>query len=259
MKLTFLGTGTSHGIPAIGCDCAVCTSTDRRNWRRRSSVYIVADGFHLVIDTPPDFREQVLTFGVRRVDALLLTHAHADHIFGFDDVRRFCFLQDMVIPVYGSPATLADMRQKFSYVINDSFWKATAPQVAFHEVSEPWPLGPFTVEPVSAPHGPMQVYGYVIRHGQTAIGYFPDCSAVDDALALRLQNLDVMILDALREKEHPTHLCLSQSIDALQRINARTSYITHLCHDLEHTATQARLSANQFVAYDGLAWSSNDA
>ncbi len=252
MKITFLGTGTSHGIPAIGCTCDVCRSDDVRNKRRRTSLYVEAGGHHVVIDTPPDFRDQVLTFGVSRVDAVLLTHTHADHIFGFDDLRRFCFMQDMSIPIYGSAETLKSMAVKFSYLFEDSLWRATVPQVDFVAVNESFTIGDVHVEPVEVPHGPMTVYGYVLRHDHRAVGYFPDCSSVDEALIERLQGLDVMILDALREKPHPTHLNLAGSVEALRRIGARKSYITHLCHNLEHARTQSRLPDGVHVPYDGL-------
>jgi len=252
VKLMFLGTGTSHGIPAIGCTCSVCTSADPRNRRRRSSIHIEAENYHLLVDTPPDFRDQVLTFGVRRVDAVLLTHAHADHIFGFDDLRRFCFMQDMRIPVYGSDATLADMRVRFDYIFKTSFWSSTVPQVDLTPLSPCAQLGPFTVRPFEAPHGPMKVWGYRITYKDWDIAYLPDCSQVTQTVLDAVRGVDIMILDALRRKPHPTHLCLEESIAGLQKIGARASYLTHLCHDLDHAQTARELPDRIHVAYDGL-------
>ncbi len=253
MKLTFLGTGTSHGIPAIGCSCPVCTSSNPHNKRRRSSLYVESGDAHLVIDTPPDFRDQVLTFGVTRVDAVFITHIHADHIFGFDDLRRFCYMQKMVIPVYGSGATMDGMREKFRYVIDESIWRHSAPQVTFNDMSprDRVQVGELEVQPVEVPHGPMTVYGYIIRHGAKKVGYVPDCSALESPVVEQFQAVDVMILDALREAPHPTHLCLPQAVDLLQQIGAPQSYITHVCHDLEHEETQARLPTGITVPYDG--------
>ena len=252
LKFTFLGTGTSHGVPMIGCDCAVCRSTDPRNRRRRSCATIAADGFQLVIDTPPDFRDQVLTFGVRRVDAVLLTHAHADHVFGFDDLRRFSANQQMTIPVYGSAATLDAMRRAFRYVTEDSPWLATAPRVEFIEIDGRMEIGPVTVESVAAPHGPMHVYGYRVEYEGRALGYLPDCSALDEELIARWGGLDLMVLDAMRRRPHPTHLCLQEAVAALQAIGAEESYLTHLSHDLEHAHTATHVPAGIRVPYDGL-------
>lgn len=208
----------------------------------------------MVIDTPPDFRDQVLTFGVTRVDAVFLTHIHADHIFGFDDLRRFCYMQEAVIPVYGSPATIEGMREKFRYVIDESIWKHSAPRVQFNAVAptDRVAVAELEVQPVEVPHGPMAIYGFIIRHAGKSVGYVPDCSDLDSIAIEQFQSVDVMILDALREAPHPTHLCFPQAIELLKQIGASQSYITHLCHDLEHEATQARLPTGIDVPYDGL-------
>lgn len=252
MKIKFLGTGASHGIPAIACACPVCRSENPRNRRARSHVWIEAGAKALLVDTPADLRAQVLRFDLTRVDGVLLTHEHADHIFGFDDLRRFSYARGSRIPVFGSPVTVQSMRAKFSYLFTDTIWRKTVPQVDFVEVETAFTCGDIEIEPVEVPHGPMTVFGYVLRHDGRSLGYFPDCSAVNDALARRLKGLDVMVLDALQSAPHPTHLCLDQSIDALLRIGAKRSLITHLSHDLEHDTTQAKLPAGIKVAYDGL-------
>ncbi len=252
MRLTFLGTGGSHGVPAIGCTCSVCRSENPRNHRARSHVFVAAGGNRILIDTPADLRAQALRFNVSRVDAVLLTHEHADHIFGFDDLRRFSVLYGIRIPVFGSPETLRSMRSKFSYIFEDTVWKNTVPQVEFVDVIESFGLNGLTIEPVYVPHGPMKAYGYVLREEGRSLGYFPDCSKVDDALAGSLAGLDIMILDALRKTPHLTHLNLEESIDALQRIGAKRSFITHLSHELEYTEISETLPAGIEMAYDGL-------
>lgn len=211
-----------------------------------------AAGLNVIVDTPPDFRDQVLTFGVERVDAVLLTHTHADHIFGFDDLRRFCFMQNQRIPVYGSPVTLETMRDKFSYIFADTIWKKSVPQVDFIEMTGSTSIGDLRIEPIEVSHGPMKVFGYIFRHDSRSLGYIPDCSEIDDATAARLQGLDVMALDCLRYKPHPTHLTWDSSLESLSRIGAKQSYLTHVCHDIDHDTAEAALPPDIRVAYDGL-------
>ncbi len=252
MHFTFLGTGTSHGIPMIGCTCAVCTSSDDKNKRRRCSLYVVAAGQHLVFDTPPDFREQVLSFGVERADAVFLTHPHADHIFGFDDVRRFSTLQEQHIPVYGSPETMRLMRRKFEYVDKPSYGFQSVPRVRFTEQTDPVSIGNTIVTPLPVWHGEETIYGFRVDGDGKRLGYIPDCCSIpDDTLAL-LTHMDVMILDGLRPQEHPTHFCIEQCVEQLSRIGAKQSFITHLTHNSEHHALQAQLDHAVTVPWDGL-------
>lgn len=252
MKITFLGTGTSIGVPAIGCACAVCRSPDPRNKRRRSSLYVLAAGLHLVIDTPPDFREQALTFKVPRVDAILLTHSHADHIFGFDDVRRFNEVQQQVIPVYGSEATIADMNRFFPYVHQQPVAGLAYPRVDFRVVSGPFKIGAVNIEPLTVDHAGIPTFGFRLEAEGRGAGYFPDCHELDEAVAARLRGLEVMILDALRRRPHPTHFSLAESVAELARLGARQSFITHIGHDLDHARTQAEVPPGVTVPYDGL-------
>lgn len=252
MKIQFLGTGTSIGVPAIGCDCAVCRSTDPRNRRRRASLYVMAAGKHLVVDTAPDFREQVLTFKVARMDALLYTHAHADHIVGFDDIRRFNEVQKAVIPVYGAPATLADLARMFPYIHQAPRPGLSYPRVTLHEVTGPFAIGEIQVEPLPADHVVIPTIGYRFAAEGRVLAYVPDCRKLEETVIQRLRGCDVMILDALRIKPHPSHFSVAESVAVLQQIGAKQSYITNLSHFLDHAETQRQLPPGITVPHDGL-------
>ncbi len=252
MNLTFLGTGTSLGVPMIGCTCAVCLSADPRNRRRRSSVYVAAGATRLVIDTSPDFREQALTSGMRQVDAVLFTHAHADHILGLDDIRRFNTLQSAVIPVYAVPETMAEVRRIFSYIGRPVQPGLYRPQVDFRTVEAPFRVGEVDVTPLPVDHGTEQTIGYLLAWRGYRIGYVPDCHRMPEATIRALEGVQVMVLDALRYRPHATHLCVAESLELLRRIGASQSYLIHLCHDLEHARLESELPPGIRVAYDGL-------
>jgi phosphoribosyl 1,2-cyclic phosphate phosphodiesterase len=251
MKFTFLGTGTSHGVPMIGCSCAVCTSSDWKNKRRRCSLYVEAAGQHIVIDTPPDFRDQVLTFGVKRVDAVFLTHPHADHIYGFDDVRRFSDIQKGHIPVYGAPRTIKQMRKKFDYVDRKSHSFGGVPRVHFTDQTGPVSVGEVTVTPLPVSHGMDTIYGFMVESSGKRLGYIPDCNGIPEETFQCLENMDVMILDGLRPQKHPTHFSIGEAVEQLRRIGATQSFITHLTHNSEHHELQAQLGDAVTVPWDG--------
>lgn len=253
MKITFLGTGTSVGIPVIGCDCAVCQSKDSRNKRRRSSLYIEAGGFHIVIDTSLDFREQVLENKVPRIDAVLITHSHADHIFGLDDVRRYNTMQGSIIPVYGSAGTIVDLKRIFSYV-NQYIPEPGVfrPRLTFNTVSGRFQTGPVNVEALPVLHGRTDTYGYRLECEGRTVGYVPDCKEMPESTLDRFRDVDVMILDGLRHRAHPTHLTVEAALSLLARIGAKRSYLTHICHDIEHEKTQATLAPGIYLASDGM-------
>lgn len=253
MKAIFLGTGTSCGVPIIGCDCAVCTSTDMRNYRRRSSLYVEAAGTHIVIDTTPDFRDQVLTFGVPRVDAVLFTHAHADHVLGLDDIRRFNTIQQCSIPAYGSESTVEDLKRIFNYVNLQEVPGVYRPQVSFVSVDSAFTCGGISVDPLPVVHGKMKTFGYLLRADGRSVGYVPDCAAMSEEVVEMLQGIDLMILDGLRHKPHQTHLTVKDSVALLKGIGAGHSYITHMTHDLDHVETESSMPDGIGVAYDGLA------
>lgn len=252
MNITFLGTGTSHGVPMIGCDCAVCRSDNPKNKRRRCSLYVQAGGKHLLFDTPPDLRDQVLTFGVRRVDAVFITHPHADHIFGFDDIRRFSDLQKSHIPVYGSPETIASMRSKFDYVDRASHSFGGVPRVIFKEMSVTVDLGVVRVTPVPVKHGTDEIYGFRVDADGKSLAYIPDCSGIPPESFQTLERLDVMILDGLRPGKHATHFSIEECVEHLLRIGAKRSFLTHLTHHSDHDLLQAALPRGIEVPWDGL-------
>ena len=251
-KATFLGTGTSSGIPIIGCDCAVCTSVDPRDIRRRTSLYVEAGGVHLLVDTPPDFREQALAYKLPRVDAVFFTHSHADHIFGFDDIRRYNTMQRQVIRAYAGKGTMQDLRRVFDYISTESQPGFYRPQIDFRLLEGPVALGGVTVEPLPVVHGPKPTNGFLFACGSVRFAYIPDCKKMPEATLARIRGVDVMVLDALRHRQHATHMTVAESLDCLARIGARDSYLIHLCHDLAHAELQAALPDGVHVACDGM-------
>lgn len=251
MNFTFLGTGTSHGVPMIGCDCAVCTSTEPENKRRRCSLYVVAEDQHLIFDTPPDFRDQVLSFGVERVDAVFLTHLHADHIFGFDDVRRFSSLQQQHIPVYGNEETIAGMHKKFDYV-GGGYNFQSVPRVEFKEQHETVSVGNARITPLPVHHGTSLIYGFLVEADGQRLAYMPDCNGIPETTMQLMNDLDVMILDGLRPRSHPTHFTTDECVEQLKAIGAKQSFITHLTHNWDHQELQNKLGDEVTVPWDGL-------
>ena len=252
MNAVFLGTGTSVGVPMIGCACPVCRSPDPRNKRRRAGFHVQAAGVHVVVDTAPDFREQALTFKIPRVDAVLFTHGHADHIFGFDDIRRFNTVQNEVIPAYGHPATLASIRRIFDYIGASPVPGLYRPLIVFREATEPFAIGPLRVTPFEVMHDENPTLGYLFQEGARSLAYVPDCLEMSDVVIDLLHGVDVMVLDALRHRPHRTHMTLEQSLATLARIRPERAFLTHMCHDLDHAETEAMLPENIRLAYDGL-------
>jgi phosphoribosyl 1,2-cyclic phosphate phosphodiesterase len=251
VTVLFLGTGTSHGVPMIGCDCAVCRSSDPRDGRLRPSIHVTADdGTSIVVDTTPDFRQQALRHDLRRVDAVLYTHTHADHILGLDELRRYNHLTKRAVPLYGDAFTLAELQRVFAYAFDPAGPKGGGvPHLALHEVDDrPFTIGGQAIVPVPVRHGQRMILGY--RFGRFA--YLTDCNGIPEASYDRLRDLDVLVLDALRRRPHPTHFTVDEALAAAARIGARRTYFTHICHDLAHEATCATLPPGTSLAYDGL-------
>lgn len=255
MRITFLGTGTSHGVPMIGCGCAVCRSDDPRDTRTRVSILIELDapaaakGFRLLVDTSTDLRTQALREGLDGIDAVFYTHAHADHIFGFDDLRRFNHLTRTPLSAYGDAATMGAIGRTFSYAYDPGAPKGGGvPDVRLWHVGGPFGMAGHDVTPVPVMHGTTPVNG--IRVGRFA--YVTDCNHIPPASMALLEGLDVLVIDALRRTPHPTHFTLEQAVSVATALAPRQTYFTHMAHDLPHEATCASLPAGMALAYDGL-------
>ena len=234
----------------IGCDCSTCRSADPRDRRLRPSILVEAvDGTSVLVDAGPDLREQALAYGIRRVDAIVFTHGHADHILGLDDVRRFNYMQKRPMACYADPLTIAGIRQTFSYAFNPVTQKGGGlPQLVTFTIYGAFCVGGHEVVPVPLYHGARPILGF--RFG--AFAYLTDCNRIPDASWPMLGGLDVLVIDALRDRPHPTHFTVAEAVDASRRIAARRTYFTHMCHDLPHAATSARLPDGVELAYDGL-------
>lgn len=257
LRVTLLGTGTSVGVPVVGCRCAVCRSEDPRDRRLRTSAYVVAETeqgpVHLMIDTGPDFRQQALRHGVAAVDAVLVTHHHFDHVVGLDDLRPFFFENKRPVPVYAPPNTAAVLRRMFDYIFCDGTYPGT-PNLRLEAVAGPFEAasrahgGRVAVTPIPALHGALPVYGY--RIGRFA--YLTDVSAVPEASLMLLDDLDVLVLDALRWEAHETHLSIPEAVALAEQIGARETVFVHMTHTVGHAETDARLPERMHLAHDGL-------
>ena len=249
LYITVLGSGTSTGVPTIGCECEVCTSADPRDKRLRPSILVRYAGRGILIDTTPDFRAQALRAPIERVDAILYTHAHADHILGLDDVRPFNYRQRSAIPIYAKQDTLDAIRRVFCYAFEPEPARTSIPRLKLHPIEdEPFDLFGLTVTPLRVKHGEQEILGF--KFGAAA--YITDQSDIPDATKEKLRDLDVLFLDALRHKPHPTHSTERQSLKWVEELKPRRAFFTHICHDLGHACTEERLPSHVRLAYDGL-------
>jgi len=250
LRLTMLGSGTSMGVPSLGCPCAVCHSGDPQDKRTRPSILLAAGEKNIVIDTSPDFRQQALRAGMRRLDAVIYTHGHADHIMGLDDIRPFNLKQRGAIPVYANAQTLAVLRRTFAYIFDDAPTLSTIPAVDLREITGPFEAAGVRFQPVPARHGNMDVLGF--RFGRAA--YLTDFSEIAPASMELLRGLDDLILDALRDKPHPMHSTVANSVEIVRELAPKRAWFTHISHDLPHGETNARLPASVQLGHDGLSF-----
>jgi phosphoribosyl 1,2-cyclic phosphate phosphodiesterase len=250
MKLTFLGTGTSTGVPSIGCQCETCLSDDPRDKRLRVSIIIEHDGQTVLVDTSSDFRQQALRFGLKRLDAVLITHCHADHIFGLDDIRPLNFRYG-ALGVYANERAWPDIRRIFKYIFEPTYFGGGLPQVVPHTVYADAPFclsHDLQVTPVEVIHGRLPVLAYRFND----FAYATDLSQIPSASIESLRGLDVFVLDCLRFKEHPTHLWLDKALEYVAELKPRRTYFTHMAHDVMHARDASKLPAGVEWAYDGL-------
>jgi phosphoribosyl 1,2-cyclic phosphate phosphodiesterase len=254
MIVTVLGSGTSQGVPMIGCKCPICRSDDPRDKRTRSSIYVEAPTAKILVDTTPDMREQALREGLDHLDAVVMTHPHADHIMGFDDLRRFCDMQGGPLPLYGSASTLEQIERIFHYAFNPKKLVPGYVHVIPHAVESTFPLGGIDLTPLPVPHGAVKTSGFLFAHGgRRLLAYLSDCAEVPPAIRELISGVEVLIIDGLRDAPHPTHLTITGAIAAAQAIGAKRSFITHLTHERSHVERLRQVQPHGMdVAYDGM-------
>lgn len=249
MIITFLGTGTSQGVPVIACDCEVCTSIDFRDKRTRASIHIEVDGLSLVVDTGPDFRTQILRERVKRLDAVLYTHAHKDHTAGMDDIRSFNFRQQMDMPVYASSEVITQLKKEFSYVFAEQKYPGV-PQVKIHEINnDPFNIHGVTVNPIQVMHYQLPVFGFRIGD----FTYITDANAIPEAEKEKIKGSKILVLNALQKKAHISHFTLAEAIAMTEELGAEQTYFTHMSHSMgKHRDVELELPEGIDFAFDGL-------
>lgn len=259
MQLTFLGTGTSVGIPVIGCDCAVCRSTDPKDKRLRSSVYIQTPECAWVVDTGPDFRAQCLRENIRHLDAAIFTHPHMDHLTGFDELRRFTVDVDQFMPIYGTPECLAVLERMFEYAFNGENRYRGYLKPFPKPIHGPFHLGETTVTPLPVQHGKVVTIGYLFtRGGRKLCAYIPDAKTISPEAMELIRGVDTLIVDALRHTPHPTHMNFEESLAAVRELRPRQTWFTHLQCEIMHAVEDPKLPPGVNLAFDGLQLRWND-
>ncbi len=254
MCLTFLGTGTSVGVPVIGCDCEVCLSKDPRNTRTRSSLFIEYKDTHILVDSGPDLREQALREQITKVDAVVYTHSHVDHVAGFDELRAFCWKRDTPLPLFASPFCLGELRNMFPWAFSkeNTFRGYIKPDP--HAVESSFKFESIAIEPLPVEHGRTPTNGYLFSFPQEnyRVAYFSDIKKCSPEVAAKIKKVDLLIVDALRYDDHPSHMTVAEALTFAQGIEASQTYFTHMSHEIDHETLQAKLPPSIHLAHDGL-------
>ena len=249
MKLTFLGTGTSVGVPTLGCDCATCTSEDPRDQRLRTGLMIENHDQRLLVDISTDFRQQALRAKIHRLDAILITHGHADHVFGLDDIRPLNFRHGP-LPVYATESTWHVLRRVFYYIFEAKYVGGGLPQITPHVIEGEFEVCGLRITPINVKHGGGDVTAFRFSDGQREVAFVTDCNVIPEESLEKLRGLDVLILDALRFTPHPTHLHLDQSLEYIAEVRPHRALLTHMCHDIKHEEASRQLPSHVEFAYD---------
>lgn len=249
MQIEILGSGTSMGVPMVGCDCQVCQSNDPKDKRTRTSALVEQNGIRILIDTSSDYRQQMLRAGIADLDAAIYTHYHVDHILGMDDLRSLNILRKKSIPIYASQETMRIIKRVFAYTFSDEAYISDVPKVIPHIIdSKPFGVGDVEIVPIPLLHGKLPIFGY--RIGEFA--YCTDVSHIPESSYRLLQNLRILVLGALRYKTHPTHFSIAEALREAERIGAQQTFFTHLSHSVLHSKAEEELPENVHLAYDGL-------
>lgn len=252
-ELTFLGTGTSVGVPVIGCGCAVCASPDPRNKRTRSSIHLRAGDIRLLVDSGPDLREQALREGLREIDAVLYTHAHLDHVAGFDELRAFCWHRESPLPMHATADTLATLRRMFGWAFSPDNQYRGYVKPDPREIHGPFEYGALRITPLPVEHASIETLGFLFElPDHPPVAYIPDVKRIPDPTLGLIRNVDILIIDSLRPGAHPTHMSVAEALAAIEHIGAGKAWLTHLGHENDHATLESTLPPVIRVAWDGL-------